>query len=264
MTLPTWAVVEQMGHVTYGAYVSEVELAGAKLLRLDVPEVERVEYYPARERRRYHAWHTLIGASSVYRLTPCSEERARKAAATGTHNEDAGWEVIPEVPQIAEAEVVCCGDCLTEIHPLNGCECGQHDGPRSGGGDMDTGRHEWNEGDDPEDDGGDQAAIRTYSEPTLPPELAERVRAAGLVWHRDETDRLNPGWRRPGVRRIADNHGVWFDTQTTSRWIADVWDDAPAFDTAAEAVEAWLTARDSRAAPVPLAAVPASPARESE
>lgn len=134
MTLPTWAVVEQMGHVTYGAYVSEVELAGAKLLRLDVPEVERVEYYPVRERRRYHAWHTLIGASSVYRLTPCSEERARKTAATGTHNPDAGWEVIPEVPQIAEAEVVCCGDCLTEIHPLNGCECGQHDGPQSGGG----------------------------------------------------------------------------------------------------------------------------------
>jgi hypothetical protein len=64
--IQTWAVVELMGHVKSAGMVSEETHFGTVMLRLDVPQFDdnpaRTEFY---------------GGSSIYRLTPCTEEVAR-------------------------------------------------------------------------------------------------------------------------------------------------------------------------------------------
>lgn len=64
-----WAILELMGHVKVSGYVTEEELFGSKLGRIDVPaddERETVTQY--------------FGGQSVYRLTPVSEDVARAFA----------------------------------------------------------------------------------------------------------------------------------------------------------------------------------------
>jgi hypothetical protein len=63
-----WAVVELMGHRERPGRVSEVEMYGGKLLRIDIPGedgVEVTEFY---------------GVTSIYALRPTSEEVARDRA----------------------------------------------------------------------------------------------------------------------------------------------------------------------------------------
>jgi hypothetical protein len=62
-----WAVLELMGHRRRVGMVSEVEIAGGKLLRIDIPTDggDITEFY---------------GAASIYALRPVSEEIARRAA----------------------------------------------------------------------------------------------------------------------------------------------------------------------------------------
>lgn len=65
-----WAVLELMGHRRLTGLVREVTLAGAGFLRIDVyegaaEEAKATQFYPP---------------SSVYCLTPTSEEAARKAS----------------------------------------------------------------------------------------------------------------------------------------------------------------------------------------
>lgn len=65
-----WAVLELMGHRQRPGFVTEVEMAGTKMLRVDIPisrddagqDVILTEYY---------------GGASVYALRPCTEEVAR-------------------------------------------------------------------------------------------------------------------------------------------------------------------------------------------
>jgi hypothetical protein len=61
--LDTWAIVELMGHVTIIGRVTEAQLAGVPVLRIDRPD-ERAQY---------------IAPQSLYRLTPCTEDEARQA-----------------------------------------------------------------------------------------------------------------------------------------------------------------------------------------
>lgn len=91
-----WAIVELMGHVCVAGRVTEEERFGTKLGRVDVPKLEKcscpdgqtwsgnepsgvcpdcngtgqVEVYVSQ----------YFGGSSVYRLTPCTEEVARRRA----------------------------------------------------------------------------------------------------------------------------------------------------------------------------------------
>lgn len=62
-----WAIVELMGHRTRPGYVVEVEIAGGKLLRIDIPapDGEVSEFY---------------GVASIYSIRPCSEQMARDQA----------------------------------------------------------------------------------------------------------------------------------------------------------------------------------------
>jgi len=65
-----WAIVEVMGHHTYAGFVTEQTLAGQAFVRVDVPEVEGLA-----------AFSKLLGAGSIYAITPVTEEIARWKAA---------------------------------------------------------------------------------------------------------------------------------------------------------------------------------------
>ncbi len=62
-----WAILELMGHRVRPGYVKEVEMAGGKMLRIDIPIAEShvTEFY---------------GVSAVYSLRPATEEVVRDTA----------------------------------------------------------------------------------------------------------------------------------------------------------------------------------------
>lgn len=62
----SWAVLELMGHNVLAGFVTEEEVAGAMLLRIDVPETG--------ERQAYTKY---FGTAAIYALTPCEESVAR-------------------------------------------------------------------------------------------------------------------------------------------------------------------------------------------
>jgi hypothetical protein len=66
-----WAIVEVMGHARYAGRVSEYSELGVPLVRVEVPATDD---QPAFEK--------LLGGSSIFRITPCTEEVARRAAAS--------------------------------------------------------------------------------------------------------------------------------------------------------------------------------------
>ncbi len=65
----TWAIMELMGHRKLAGKVREVQIAGAGMLRIDVPgaEGERATQF--------------YSPAALYCLTPCTEETARAYAA---------------------------------------------------------------------------------------------------------------------------------------------------------------------------------------
>src|SRR5580698_1089862 len=63
-----WAILELMGHVRLGGKVSEEECFGAKMGRIEIPQADGSFVTQ------------FFGGSSVYRLTPVSEEAARAVA----------------------------------------------------------------------------------------------------------------------------------------------------------------------------------------
>lgn len=88
-----WAVVEIMGHQKYAGFCTETTLAGAPLLRVDVPQVEGKQYSTERynyEAKRYEqqtyqepdieGYTKYFGPSSIFCVTPCTEAAAREAA----------------------------------------------------------------------------------------------------------------------------------------------------------------------------------------
>jgi len=75
----TWAIVELLGHKVIAGLVTEQQIAGAALVRVDVPatpaDVKWQREYPATD-----AYTKLVGVSSIYALTPCDEATARASA----------------------------------------------------------------------------------------------------------------------------------------------------------------------------------------
>lgn len=70
-----WAILEVMGYTRYIGYVSEVTIAGAAMIRIDVLEVAAERGLPA-----IPAYTKFVGTGVVYSITPCSEEFAKVAA----------------------------------------------------------------------------------------------------------------------------------------------------------------------------------------
>lgn len=79
-----WCVMEMMGHRRLAGFVTEEEIGGASLLRIDVPgdsnEPVATQYY---------------SPSALYCLTPTTEEIARKVAASNRPQPVTRWELEP-------------------------------------------------------------------------------------------------------------------------------------------------------------------------
>lgn len=74
MSFAGFAIVELMGHVRVAGWVTEEEIFGTKLGRVDVPDLSAE---PTGKRpSRVHSTQYFTG-SSLYRLTPCDEQAAR-------------------------------------------------------------------------------------------------------------------------------------------------------------------------------------------
>lgn len=67
----SWAIVEVMGHKRFSGHVTEQSIGGTSFVRVDVPETKRGP-----------AFTKLLGASSIYCISPVSEEIARADAET--------------------------------------------------------------------------------------------------------------------------------------------------------------------------------------
>lgn len=85
-----WAIVEVMGHKQFAGHVTEQSLGGASFVRVDVPEVQAgTETLPA--------FTKLLGAGSIYAISPCTEETARAFAAASRSRAFA----VYEAPRLA-------------------------------------------------------------------------------------------------------------------------------------------------------------------
>lgn len=81
-----WAIVELMGHRRLAGWLTEYELAGEGLLRLDIPGDQ-----PATQ---------LYSPRSVYCITPTTEDIARSVAASNKPVPVQRWE-LPAAPSPA-------------------------------------------------------------------------------------------------------------------------------------------------------------------
>ena len=79
-----WCVVELMGHVRMAGLVTEVELFGSKQGRIDIPNGDGfvTQYF---------------NGSSLYRLTPTTEEIARAVAISNQPEPVHRWELPKQI-----------------------------------------------------------------------------------------------------------------------------------------------------------------------
>lgn len=78
-----WAIVEILGHKRFAGFVTEQSFGIAALIRIDVPETEQPErrtWQGTMAARKTAAYSKLIGVGSIYCITPCTEDVARKVA----------------------------------------------------------------------------------------------------------------------------------------------------------------------------------------
>lgn len=98
-----WGIVEVMGHRKYAGHITEQQIAGAALVRVDVPEVVLANH--AGE-QTIPAYSKLVGVGSIYCVTPTTEEIARQAARElARYDADPLPVYIPEQRQLAAASV---------------------------------------------------------------------------------------------------------------------------------------------------------------
>ena len=90
----SWGIVEVMGHKKYSGFVGEQIIAGAALVRVDVPETVGCAGNVTK------AYTKLFGVGSIYCITPCTEEIARKAAEVLNRYENPIPVAIPAERQI--------------------------------------------------------------------------------------------------------------------------------------------------------------------
>lgn len=87
-----WAILELMGHRRLAGYVSEAAQYGTAMIRIDVPA---------------DAGQTLAsqfyGGSSIYCLTPTTEDIARRVAASNRPAPVHAWE-MPSLPAPSHEE----------------------------------------------------------------------------------------------------------------------------------------------------------------
>jgi hypothetical protein len=112
----TWAIVEVMGHRQFAGFVTEQAIGGVSFVRVDVPAVVDPDG------DELPAFTKLLGAGSIYAISPCTEETA-KAWTARQRQRSFG---IYEAPRLAapatvtaEQEEKYCVDCGCELSPSN-------------------------------------------------------------------------------------------------------------------------------------------------
>jgi hypothetical protein len=85
-----WAIVELLGHRRLAGMVTEVQIAGAGFLRVDVPDAGRGDGWYATQ---------YVAPGSVYAITPVSEETARAVAPSSQPRPVERWELPPAQPE---------------------------------------------------------------------------------------------------------------------------------------------------------------------
>lgn len=78
-----WAILELMGHRRLGGLVSDVEMFGARVLRIDVPHATA----PGKFSTQFYT------PASLYCLTPTTEELARAVAAANQPAPVSRWDL---------------------------------------------------------------------------------------------------------------------------------------------------------------------------
>ncbi len=84
-----WVILELMGHRRLAGFMTEQEIAGVGFLRIDLPEDN--DHVPATQ---------FYAPSSVYAITPTTEEVARAVAQHGRPEPVQRWELTPPKPPI--------------------------------------------------------------------------------------------------------------------------------------------------------------------
>ena len=95
----SWCILELMGHVRMAGRVTEEERFGAKMGRIDVPTPDAgagVSGFTT----------VYFGGSSVYRLTPCTEEIARSVARGSQPQPVHRWELPAPKPPARPRRVI--------------------------------------------------------------------------------------------------------------------------------------------------------------
>lgn len=95
-TFEHWALLEIMGHNRFAGLISEQTIAGGSFIRIDIPESDGLQ--PVTK---------FFNASSVYCITPVSEEVARGLARKFCHAPINSWEIPEEMrqPRIEQDEI---------------------------------------------------------------------------------------------------------------------------------------------------------------
>lgn len=109
-TFETWAIVEVMGHRQFAGFVSEQPIGGASFVRVDVPAVDA-------DGEQLPAFTKLLGAGSIYAISPCTEETARAFAARSRQRSFATYEA-PRLPA-PDTESKYCTECGCELTRTN-------------------------------------------------------------------------------------------------------------------------------------------------
>lgn len=77
-----WAIVELMGHQRMAGRVIEATIAGAAMLRIDVPaiEIDDTPFGEPQRMRTVPAYTRFVSPAAVYAINPTTEDVARRAA----------------------------------------------------------------------------------------------------------------------------------------------------------------------------------------
>jgi len=92
-----WAIVEVMGHNAFQGFVTTESFGGTVLFRVDVPEIPQ-QTTEAGTREAVPAFTKLIGAGSIYCITPCTEDTAKAARLSSVYRPLIPLDVVKALP----------------------------------------------------------------------------------------------------------------------------------------------------------------------
>jgi hypothetical protein len=98
-TFESWAIVEVMGHRQFAGFVTEQAIGGASFVRVDVPAVQA-------EGEDLPAFTKLLGAASIYAISPCTEETAHAFAVRARVRAFSVYEA-PRLPAPVDEDCEC-------------------------------------------------------------------------------------------------------------------------------------------------------------